>query len=148
MATNPLIAQGTLNRLRGSVVVPSFSTLNVTSPYLGKAGIKLSLDGETTTMIPSMTGTVTSPEPYQMASVTIDLLKTNGLAALYKAQMENNSVIGNITVIPDTSALPTYQMINCAIESVRELDFAGENASFMVVIRGYYIVNNAMWSLT
>lgn len=46
MATNPLIPQGTLNRVRASVVWPSFPNLNVTASYLGRMGIRLSLDGE------------------------------------------------------------------------------------------------------
>jgi hypothetical protein len=51
-------------------------------------------------------------------------------------------------VITDTSALPVFPLINCAIEGVRELSFAGEDAGFAVIVRGYWITNNALWSLT
>jgi hypothetical protein len=146
MPTNPLIAQGTLNRLRGSVVIPDHSGLNVTAPYLGKEGIGLALEGEATGIIPTMTGIVTSPEPYMIVSVTLNILKTNGLAARYKAQMEDNTVIGNITVIPDTSALPNYLLYNCAIESVQPMKLSGEDAGFVVTLRGYYVINNALWN--
>jgi hypothetical protein len=145
--TNPLIAQGTLNRLRGSVVWANFPTLNVTAPFLNKEGIRLALDGEATTFIQTITGAVTSPEPYQMITLTMNILKTNGLAALYQAQMQNSTLLGNGTVITDTNALPVFPLINCAIESVRELSFAGEDAGFAVVVRGYWIVNNALWNL-
>lgn len=147
MAANPLIAQGTLNRIRGSVVVAAISALNVTAPFLGKEGISLALEGESTTFIQTMTGAVTSGEPYMMTSVTIALLKTQGLAAQYKAQMENLSTIGDITVYPDSSSLPSYAIINCAIESVREMKFNGEDAGFMVTIKGYYIVNNSLFNI-
>lgn len=147
MATNPLIAQGTLNRLRGSVVIPDHPALNVTAPYLGKEGIGLSLEGDATGIIPTMTGTVTSPEPYQIASVSVNILKTNGLAARFKSQMEDNTVIGDITVITDTSALPNYPLHNCAIESVQPLKLNGDDAGFVVNIRGYYVINNALWNL-
>jgi hypothetical protein len=147
MATNPLIAQGTLNRLRGSVTWTDFPTLNVTAPYLNKAGISLALEGEATTFIPSMTGAVTSPEPYQMIMLTCNILKTNGLAALYQAQMQNSTLLGNGTVKTDTASLPSFPLINCAIEGVRELPLNGEDAGFAVTIRGYWIVNNALWDL-
>lgn len=147
MAANPLIAQGTLNRIRGSVVVANIAALNVTAPFLGKEGIGLALEGESTTFIPTMTGAVTSGEPYMMASVTIALLKTQSLAAQYKKQMENLSTIGDITVHPDASTLPTYTIVNCAIESVREMKFSGEDAGFIVTIKGYYVTNNALFNI-
>jgi hypothetical protein len=145
--TNPLIAQGTLNRLRGSVVWTGFPTLNVTAPYLNKEGIRLALDGEATVFLPSITGAVISPEPYQMITLTMNILKSNGLAALYQAQMQASTPLGNGTVITDTSSLPVFPIINCAIEGVRELSFAGEDAGFAVIVRGYWIVNNNLWDL-
>lgn len=145
MASNPLIAQGTLNRLRASVVWASNSSLNVTAPYLGREGIRLALEGETTTFINTMTGAVTSPEPYQVVNLTISLLKTQGLAAVYKAQMELAALIGDGTVYPDASTLPTYSLINCAIQSVRELSFSGEDAGWVVAVKGYYLVNSSLW---
>lgn len=147
MPANPLVVQGTLNRLRGSITIANFPQLNVTAPYLGKAGISLSLDGDTTLFLPTMTGAVTSPEPYMMATVTINLLKTQALASAYKAQMEATSLIGDFTVRADTSALPDYYMTNGAIQSVRELSFAGEDAGYMVALRAYYILNNNLWNL-
>lgn len=145
MASNPLIDQGTLNRLIASVVWDNNPGLNVTAPYLGKEGIRLALEGETTTFINTMTGAVTSPEPYQTTSLTINLLKTQNLAAVYKAQMELLATIGQCTIYPDATTLPTYSLINCAIQSVRELNFSGEDAGWVVNIKGYYLCNSALW---
>ena len=147
MSSNPMIPAGTLNRLRGSVNLVSIPELNVTAPYLGKAGITLQLEGESTTMIPAMAGVVTSPEPYMMATVVINLLKTQGLAALYKAQMENTCLIGDFVVTPDAKTLPTYYISNSAIESVKEMSFNGEDAGFAITLKGTYYVNNAQWNL-
>lgn len=144
--SNPLIQQGTLNRLRASVVWPGYPALNVTASYLGKDGISLALDGQSTTFINTMVGAVTSPEPYQMITLSINLLKTQGLAGQYKSQMESNALLGNGVVRPDTTALPSYDIVNCAIENVRELKFSGEDAGFMVTVRGYYIVNSDLWN--
>lgn len=148
MAGNPQIAQGTLNRIRDSVVIPNYPALNVTAPFLGRAGIAVAFEGETTTMIGTMTGTVTSPLPYQMVTVTVSLLKTQALAASWEAQRQLSSVIGDINVIPDTSTLPTYTFNNCAIGNIRELNFAGEDASYVVTITGYYQINSALFSLS
>lgn len=147
MATNPLISQGTLNRIRGSVVIPNFPNLNITSPFLGRTGIRLALNGEATVMIETMTGTTISPEPYQMVTISIDVLKTNGLAAAFKGQMENSTSLGNITVVPDTTALPTYQIINSAIASIGDQAYDGTSASWPLVIRGYYVINNSLFNL-
>lgn len=147
MSSNPMIPQGTLNRLRGSVNFVSNSQLNVTAPYLGKAGISLTLEGESTLMIPTMSGTVTSPEPYMMVSCVINLLKTQNLAAVFKAQMENTTLIGDFVVTPDASTLPTYYINNAAIESVKDMPLNGEDAGFVITLKGYYIVNNALWNI-
>lgn len=144
-SANPLVPQGTLNRLLASVVWTSFPSLNVTSSYLGKQGIRLALEGESTVFIPTMTGLVTSPEPYMMFTLTLNLLKTQGLAGLYKQQMETLATIGDGTVYPDNTTLPVYQIANCAIESVRELDFSGDDAVYAVTCKGYYLVNSALW---
>ena len=64
MANNPQIVQGTLNRLLASVVYADFASLNVTSSYLAKEAISLGFDGDTSLLIGTLTGAVTSPDPY------------------------------------------------------------------------------------
>ena len=153
MASNPMIPQGTLNRLRASVnyagngPAGDVSALNVTASYLAPGGIKTSLEGVATDILPTMVGTVTSPAPYMMASCVVNILKTQNLSAIYKAQMENNSVIGDFTVISDASTLPNYTIHNAAIESVEAMDFNGSQQGFAITLKGYYIVNNALWNI-
>lgn len=143
--TNPLVAQGTLNRLRGSVVIPGFPELNVTAPFLGEAGIGLQLEGVTTTFINSMTGAVSSPEPYQILTCTIALLRTQGLAELYKAKIEGDARIGDFTVRVDASTLSQYPAVNGAIESLAPLQINGRDAGFGITLKGYYNINNDLW---
>jgi hypothetical protein len=143
---NPLIAQGTLNRIRGAFQVVDTPSLNATAPYLGKEGISLSLDGESTLYIPTMTGAVTSPEPYMMVTVRLHLLRTQGLASQYKTQMESLSTIGRCVVTPDASTLPVYTLENCSIEGVDEMPMNGTDAGFNVRIRGYYTINNNLFN--
>lgn len=145
---NPLISQGSLNRLRASIVWPANASLNVTAGFLGRRGISLALDGESTLYINTLTGAVASPEPYMMITLTIHLLRTQQLCSLYKVQMEANALIGDGTVRPDVppgTGLAPYNVVNCAIQSINEMSFAGDDADFSVRIRGYYLLNSSLW---
>jgi hypothetical protein len=142
---NPLVAQGVLNRLRGSVVVADAAELNVTAPFLGKAGIRISLEGETTLGIPTMTGVVQSPEPYQMALIQISLLRTQQLAELYKRRAELNTLLGQVTVRPDSAALSNYTFLNCALVNPSEVPMDGQDPAYAVSIRGIYYLNSSLF---
>lgn len=144
--SNPLVAQGVLNRVLASVIWQGFPQLNVIASFLNREGIRLALDGDATRFLPTMTGAVTSPEPYQMVTLTINLLKTQPLAALYKAQMEDQTVLGDCVVRPDSITLTPYDLVNCALESVREQSYSGEDAGWSVTVRGYYIVNASLFN--
>lgn len=142
---NPLISQGNLNRLRGSVVFPDNPTLNITAPYLGKAGIRLAFEGESVVYLPTLTGAVTSPEPYMMISLSMNLLKSQPLSNAYKAKMESDSSMGAGTVRTDSTSLSVYELINLSISSVRELNLNGEDADFIVTLKGYYSINSGLF---
>ena len=144
---SPLIPQGTLNRLRGSVVFGSNPTLNVTAPYLAKQAISIAFEGDAGLLIPTLTGGVTSPEPYQMATITINLLKSQALSNVYKTQIEANVNVGDVAVIADSAALADYELTNCIIKGVRDITFDGDVAGFVVTITGVYNVNGNLWNL-
>jgi hypothetical protein len=144
---NPLIDQGTLNRLRASVTIPNNPQLNVTPPFLGPNAISMTLEGEVTRNLPTLAGTVTSPEPYQMVTVTIQLLRSQALAALYKTQQETLSTIGPITVRPDASTLPDYVFQNCSISDTGPMTFNGGDPGYVITIKGYYPLNSSLWNV-
>jgi hypothetical protein len=144
MASN-LTPQGSLNRLRASVVVASYPQLNVIPPNLGKEGIGLAFEGGTTTYIDTLTGAVTSPEPYQRVTVTAALLRTQNLANLYKIQLELDARIGDLTVRADSSNMQPWYLTNCSIMSVAELKFDGTAPEFRVTLGGVYYINSALW---
>lgn len=143
---NPLVQQGTLNRLRGSVVIPNFPALNVTAGYLGKQAISLALDGDVTQMIDTMTGLVTSPEPYMGATITMHLLRTQALATAWRTQWETLSTLGAVTVHTDTAALGHFDFQNCAVTRAPTMTFDGTDPGFMVEIRGIYYINQSLWN--
>lgn len=142
---NPLVTQGVLNRLRGSIIIVNSPELNVTAPYLGKEGIGLTLTGETTLYIGTMTGAVTSGEPYQMADISVHLLKTQFLSDTYKQRQESNSILGDIVVRTDSAALGDYQFTNCSIKNISPLSFAGTDAGYVVTLGGVYLINSALF---
>lgn len=146
-SSNPMISQGTLSRLRASVNITSSPELNVTAPFLGKEGISIELTGETTTYIGTMTGAVTSGEPFQIAKVEINLLKTQSLSDSYKKRIESLAQIGDFVVTPDASTLSTYVFNNGSIESVKPLKLNGEDAGFVVTLTGYYQINSTLWNI-
>jgi hypothetical protein len=142
---NPNTPQGTLNRLKSSLVIPNLPQLNVTASFLDRDGIGIAFSGQTTLLLPTMTGTVTSPEPFIMSTIMVRLLRTQQLSDLYKQQWETNSLLGDITARPDSTTLSPFQILNCAIETVGELVFNGQSAGFGVQLAGYYPVNNSLW---
>jgi hypothetical protein len=136
---------GVLNRLRASVVYNDFPELNVTSDFLTTEGIRLALEGNATDLLPAMVSLVSSPAPYLAASITMSLVRSSQLAALYKLQIEDTTLMGLITIIPDTDVLNPYTINNVALESVREMAFAGMEAAMVVTARGYYNVNTGFF---
>ena len=146
---NPLIQQGVLNRLKGTITWNSFSALNVTPSYLAKAAIRLALEGEIASNLPTLTGTVPSPEPYVACSCVFALVKSQPFSDQYKQQWELNAVLGAGTVYPDINegtGLGLFQLNNMVIANVAEMSFAGEDPAIVVTTRGYYLVNSALWN--
>ncbi len=145
---NPNTFQGTLNKLIASIVWDDFPSLNVTPSFLGTEGIDMTLDGPMTTMLPTMTGLVTSPEPYQQMRLVIHLIRAQALAASYKAQWESSTLIGAGTVRPDVipSVLPPFLVGNVAITGVNTLNFSGRDSGFIVTMVGAYNINKILWN--
>lgn len=138
---NPLIVQGNLNRLLGNVIFPLLPYLNVTSPYLGKGGISFSFDGDASQLIGTMTGAVTSAEPYVFGTVTIHLVRSQALANTFKTQLLSNTLLGPVAVYPDTVSMQEILIENCVLQTINEVTFDGTQSEFVVKIRGVYPIN-------
>ena len=136
---------GVLNRLRASVVFADFPELNVTSNFLTTEGIRLALEGNATDLLPAMVSLVSSPAPYLSASITMSIVRSSALANLYKLQFEDTTLMGVATIWPDTDVIPVFTINNVALESIREMAFAGMEAAMVVTARGYYNVNTGFF---
>lgn len=141
--SNPLIQQGTLNRLLASVVFADFPQLTVICPFLSKEAISIAFEGETSQLIGTLTGAVVSPEPYIFATVTMHLVRSQFLAAAYKAQIETDTTMGSVTVIPDTITLTPFQLDTCVLQSMQEIAFDGNQAGLIIKLRAVYRINSS-----
>jgi hypothetical protein len=147
------VDQGQLNRLSAQVVFATVSQngqpLTITSSYLGTEGIRLALDSNATDLLPTMTGMVSSPAPYQSCTLTMAIVKSAAALANQLLQMiqMGSSIIGNVTVYPDVppNILQPFNLKNMALETVREMNFAGTEPVIVFTMRGYLQVNQGFF---
>jgi len=144
---NPQIPQGTINLVRTAVLVPNFPALNVSASFLGAGGVSMSWATPATTFIRTLTGRVTSPEPFQEVTIGIHLVRSQPLATNWESQRISFGLLGNVLVFSDAAALPSYTFTNCSIENVGEIVSNGKSTEYYVTIGGTYIVNNALQAL-
>lgn len=146
---DPRVPQGNLNRLKASLIWNDHPQLNVTPAYLAREMLVLAFEGTATGRIPTSTGVVNSPEPFQPVMITANLLKTQFLAALYETQRQNNSLLGSGTIRPDVASnsngIGPYEVLNMSIDNVRELAFDGSTPVFSVTMGGYMLINSFLW---
>ena len=143
---NPLIPLGSLNRIIAAVQYVDTPALNAISSFLGRGGIRIAADGPTSINIPAMTGAVPSGEPYQLVTVTIPILKTTGLGTVYKTQIERNTAIGDLNIIPDATPMGQYALTHCSIVGWDQAAFDGTDPVMTVTVQGTYSINANLWA--
>lgn len=139
------VPQGTLNRLRSSVVIPSFPSLSITAPYMGKSFVKIAFDSAFGELIPTATGGVTSPEPYVMTTISVSVLKTQALGAAWMAAALLNCNIGPVSVWPDSTAYPVLTFQNCILKTKDIGAYDGTDPIVRLTIGGIFYVNSELW---
>ena len=147
MAGTPLVSQGNINRLLGHLVVVQYPELNVTASFLGREGIGISFRGPATTRIGTMTGGVNSVEPYRESIVKVHLIKSQGLANIWKGVEESNTILGPVVIYPDVSTgiLQPYAFDNCSLDGLDSLTVNGMDAGYMLTLGGFYYINASAW---
>jgi hypothetical protein len=143
---NPQIPQGVLNRVLTAILIPSNTALNITAPYMAKGFAKLEFEGDWTGQIGTGTGIVSSPEPYIMARVTVNLLRTQALAANWVAQGQQATYIGQVNVHSDTSTFPITTMTDTSIFQLDPGAMDGTDPVVRMILRGSYPINAALWT--
>ncbi len=146
LGLNPLTQQGNLNRLYTNVIVPNFPGLNVTASFMSKGQAHLTFEGIFDNQIPTATGIVNSPEPFVMADIAINLLRSQPLANLWIAQAQSQVIIGPVTLYSDSTAFGALTVTQCAIQAVDPGPFDGTDPTIKVTVKGVYYINNSMWT--
>lgn len=143
---NPLIAQGTLNRLLAAVQVVNFPGLNITSGFLTAEGISMTPEGPASDLLDNMTGATPSPRAYQQMSVVVHLEKSQPLCAAWELQRQTTTILGPVNVVPDSPVMPTYYLINVSLININELTFTGNSNDFPILLRGSYPINSQLYT--
>ena len=143
---NPGIARGVLNRVRCSVVVPGFSSLNVIPANMGRSLARIAFSDNLVNQIPTGTGLVNSPEPYVRATITIALLRTQQVSVSWFNQILQDSNIGEATIYGDSSVFPPIALQDVVANHMDPGPFDGTNPDFMLVLAGALPVNNNLWT--
>ena len=147
MATNPLVPQGTLNRVRTAVILPNFTNLNVTAPYMGKSMARVNFEGNFADLIGTATGAVTSPEPYVFATLSVSLLRTQALANQWIAQLKKYSSVGLVKTYGDSAAFDAIELDQCVVTTVDPGAFDGSDPVARFVLKGVFYINSDLWNL-
>lgn len=142
---NPNVPQGVISRLRASIIVPAFDKLQITPSFLMPEAIQTSFQGPITTNLPTLTGVVSSPEPYVIARSMVHLIKAQALADAWRAQMQLDARLGDITIRPDSATLAPFDITNASIVSLEPLNFGGRDAGFVIGIEGTWNINALYW---
>jgi hypothetical protein len=142
---NPSVAQGTLNRLLTQITLANFPQLNVSAPYMSKAFVTAQIGDGFTNQIPTATGVVNSPEPYVMATLVINLLRTQALAAAWLAQVQQYSVLGTVSGYSDSTVFGPLQLINASVVSIDPGGWDGTDPVVRITVTGVFYVNETLW---
>ena len=147
MAQPTLVPQGTLNRLLTSIQLPEFPALTTSVSYMGKRQVSITYSGKATSAAPTATGMVMSPEPFITVMIHVSLLRTQALAAAWRSQIETATLIGPITVYTDVNSGidPEYNFVNCAVDSIGDIDASGADGAYNVTIIGTYPINSDIY---
>lgn len=143
---SPLPQFGVVNRLITSLTWETASELNVTAAFLARGMIRFAREGEATDYLPVAAGAVPSVNAFLMVSLTMELIKTQPLAARYEARLLTNSILGKGTVRPDVSeGIGAFDLFEMSIARPDELAFDGSSAAYPITLRGYIPINSNLW---
>lgn len=146
MGTIPIVGQGALNRIATHLVVANYTNLNVTPSYLGKNQIAVHSRDPASKLLPTATGGVSSPEPYQFWDIDMDLLKSQVFSWNWLTQMRTNCNLGPITAYSDApSTWQPMQFKSAQLVTVDPEAFDGDHQIVRVRLEAVYEINSILW---
>lgn len=131
-----------INKSRSSVVFSDYPELLCTTEVLGDGIISISFNGQQTERIGSALGDILSPNFYQQASVSIDLLKTSSVySELIRKRKNSNILTGSAVVTLDDGS--NYKITNITFE-IGSVSGSGDSATVEINLMGNSPVNQLL----
>jgi hypothetical protein len=146
MAINQNLDLGVINRLRGSVTLPSNSQLNINASGISEDGIIVEPESGGGDLLAQMSGAVVSLRPYTLVKVRFGVVRTLTIGTTWYNQWKTNSAVGDVQVTPVTAVAPTHYILNAVISSVGRIAENGESADLPIVLTGMLALNSDLWS--
>lgn len=142
---SPLIAQGNLNRVITHILFPNNLPLSVTAPFMAKGMANFTHEAQIVDQIGSATGIVNSPNVYVLGHFDLALLRSQGLAAAWLAQVQENAQIGTAVGYSDTDTYPPITLLNASIITHNPGPWDGTDPTCRFTVSGEFLINAAMW---
>ncbi len=147
MVTVPSANLGSLNRVRPTIVFSNNPVLNIIPAIIGREGLHVTFTGEANTVLPAMVGVVNSPEPYQVVTVAVPIVKTSGAGPLFKSQLESSALLGDCIIRTDSTNMPDFSFQNMSITGVGDYGLGGTEPTWTLTLTGVYVINSNLWNL-
>lgn len=144
--SNPGIQQGFLNRVLTHILVPAAPQLNVSASFMSKNLSKVTFDEDANDQIPTATGVVNSPKPFIMATLVVNILRSQTLANLYFAAIQGNCLVGDITVYSDSTVLSQFTFGNASLQHLDPGAFDGQDPTIAATFKGVFNTNSILWT--
>jgi hypothetical protein len=143
-----MVPQGVLNRVRASVIVPQYTSLNINSSHMSQKMLTGTPEEDFTEQPMTAVGVVNAPNPYVKYTVNVGILRTQALAYAWLQQAQTTVMVGRIVIHSDTSAFPQIRIHNASIIKIDPGAYDGRDPVVDLTLRGVFYVNNDMWSFS
>jgi hypothetical protein len=143
------VAQGTINRLRGSLTFPGLTGMNITASYLGTKMIQMTMTGDSAMLLLTSTGAAKSPEPYREVELEVNLITSQALAFAWQQQELTNSLISGGATLRTAATSPgvsLYTFDTVIIRGIRNLSTDGKSVDYMLRFGCLWYINSTLWT--
>ncbi len=144
------VNQGTLNLIRCSIIIPSYTNLSITPEYMSHEMAGITFDGPAVEQYDTGTGLVNSPQPYVKTTLSLTILKTQSLSAAWFAQFQKQCILGTVVVHPDVdtaSGWPTIKIHTAALMHPQPGRFNGKEPGVVLTISGKVNANSDLFNI-
>ena len=138
---------GNVNKAQVAIRFANYPLFNLTAEALGDNMVTVASTGEITSMLPTATGFVGSPNASLQRTVSFSIVKTNPLAQLILDKIKVDSNIGDIEVTTDSTTLAKQTFENAFFQNYYTFSFNGKEPSMGFTITCFETINNSIFGV-